>query len=136
MGDEIRIKCGITDTFKPKKLINGIKLIFNRNATPKLKNLANFFKDNKNTAALNVLNFDTSNVEIWNRTFEYNTIVTDITNYDLSSATNIYHMCRGCTALVNISEDLLSDLSNVVGDASMIFADCTKLIKVGDISLP
>lgn len=134
IADKIREKRGISDTWKPKRLIVGLKRVYKKNPTFKIKSLYGFFRNNANTELINHPNLDTSNVELFVSAFNANTIVTDVSNMDVSSGTNFNSMFADSTNIKTIPSNWFENHLNARAIGSM-FMNCG-VEEVGDINCP
>lgn len=134
IADKIREKRGVSDTWKPKRLIVGLKRVYKKNPTFKIKSLYGFFRNNANTELINHPNLDTSNVELFVSAFNANTIVTDVSNIDISSGTNFNSMFADSTNIKIIPSNWFENHLNARAIGSM-FMNCG-VEEVGDINCP
>lgn len=134
IADKIREKRGISDTWKPNRLIVGLKRVYKKNPTFKIKSLQHFFDGNANSALVNHPNLDTSNVELFDSAFLNNTVVTDVSNMDISSGTNFLSMFAAAPNIHSIPAEWFSNHVNAQKISSMF--NGSGIVEVGDINCP
>lgn len=134
IADKIREKRGISDTWKPNRLIVGLKRVYKKNPTFKIKSLQHFFDGNLNTPLIDHPNLDTSNCELFDSAFFNNTIVTEIHNMDVSSGTNFNAMFSGAANCTTIPLDWFENHLSAISIGSM-FMSCG-IKQVGNIVCP
>lgn len=134
IADKIREKRGISDTWKPNRLIVGLKRVYKKNPTFKIKSLQHFFDGNKNTPLINHPNLDTSNCQLFDSAFMNNTVVTEIHDMDISSGTNFLSMFAGATNCTTIPLDWFENhlIAEKIGS---MFMNCG-IKETGDIVCP